>query len=118
MALNSTKSVLIPMISDAFGLHGTQLMQQVIDEHKFDYGVDTKVVGVIFTMWKDQGNQIEHSNKIIRGWGPEKVFRAKISQNEWYKVANGKRLNIWDTPAHSETKAEFDTFVNEFLDKC
>lgn len=118
MALNSAQSVLIPMISDAFGLHGTELMQQVINEHKYDFGIDTKVVGVVFTMWKNQQNQIDHSNKIIRVWGPNKVFGAKISQNEWYKVANGKRLSIWETPAHSETKAEFEAFVTEFLEKC
>ncbi|WMW79639.1 ParA family protein [Undibacterium cyanobacteriorum] len=118
IALNTTKAVLIPMISDSFGAYGTKLMKQVLEEHENDYGFEPKVIGVIFTMWdKNQQNQITQSNEIIKGWDSGKLFRSRISQNNWYRVANGKRTSFLTTPANNEAKIEFITFVNEFLAK-
>lgn len=118
IALNTTQSVLIPMISDSFGAHGTALMKQVLDEHLYDYGVSPKVVGVVFMMWEDQQNQIDQSNEIIKSWTAGTVFRSRISKNNWYRVANGKRTTIWNTPAGSNYKKEFDNFVTEFIAKA
>ncbi|MGB0218814.1 MAG: ParA family protein [Sinimarinibacterium flocculans] len=118
IALNTARAVLIPMISDSFGTHGTALMKQVLDEHEHDFGFRPKVIGVVFTMYQSQANQIAQSNDIIKGWGTDNVFRARISQNNWYKVANGKRKAIWETPATKAYKAEFDEFVAEFEAKA
>lgn len=118
VALNTTQSVLIPMISDSFGAHGTALMKQVLDEHKYDYGVSPKVIGVVFMMWENQDNQITQSNEIIKSWTPGAVFRSRISKNNWYRVANGKRTTIWHTAAGGEYKKEFDNFVSEFIAKA
>ena len=93
-------------------------MKKVLSEHEYDYGILPKVIGVVFTMWNGQRNQVDHSNKIIKGWKTDQVFRAKISQNEWYKVANGKRISIWNTPAMSKYKKEFTAFVDEFIAKA
>jgi chromosome partitioning protein len=118
VALNTTQSVLIPMISDSFGAHGTALMKQVLEEHAYDYGVSPKVIGVVFMMWENQNNQVTQSNEIIKSWTTGKVFRSKISKNNWYRVANGKRINIWNTAAGSEYKKEFENFVKEFIAKA
>lgn len=118
VALNTTKAVLIPMISDSFGAHGTELMKQVLDEHEYDYGLKTKVIGVVFMMWDGQVNQITQSNEIIKSWPLNTIFQSKISQNKWYRVANGNRDVIWNTPAHTSTKQEFEDFVNEFIAKA
>jgi len=118
VALNTTQSVLIPMISDSFGSHGTALMKQVLDEHKYDYGVAPKVIGVVFMMWENQDNQITQSNEIIKSWTTGAVFRSRISKNNWYRVANGRRTTIWHTAAGGEYKKEFDNFVNEFIAKA
>jgi chromosome partitioning protein len=118
VALNTAPTVLIPMISDSFGSHGTELMKQVLAEHKHDYGVDPKVIGVVFTMWDGQVNQVTESNKIIQSWPPNTIFNAKISQNKWYRVAQGKRQMFWDSPAHQDAKAEFEDFVKEFVNKA
>lgn len=117
VALNSTRAVLIPMISDSFGTHGTELMKQVLSEHKYDYGNEVKIIGVVFTLWENQDNQINPSNAIIKSWPANTIFRTRISKNNWYRVANGKRTSIWSTPAAAETKRQFDDFVKEFLDK-
>lgn len=118
IALNTTQSVLIPMISDTFGAHGTALMKQVLEEHKYDYGVSPKIIGVVFMMWENQQNQIDQSNEIIKSWTAGSVFRSRISKNNWYRVANGKRTTIWNTPAGATYKTEFDNFVNEFIAKA
>lgn len=114
VALNTTRAVLIPMIAETFGAHGTSLMKQVLDEHKYDFGFEVKVVGVAFTMWEDQTDQFSHSNNIVTKWPPGTVFRSKISKNNWYRVSNGKRETIWHSKAHQKTKDEFEDFVTEF----
>lgn len=115
VALNSSKSVLIPMIADSFGAHGTRLMKQVLDEHEHDYGVRARVVGVVFTMYQaNLRTQVYQSNEIIKAWGPDLVFSTKIRKNEWYRVAAGRREALWSTPAHADAKKEFDDFVAEF----
>lgn len=115
IALNSCGAVLIPMISDSFGKHGTDLMKQILDEHRHDFGVDVAVVGVVFTMKQDNSNHRSTVNEIVRKWGPESVFKAGISKNEWYKVANGQRIPFSQSQAHSEPKAELASFVEEFI---
>jgi len=118
LALNATKAVMIPVMSDSFGVYGVELMKHVLAEHKFDYGVDINIIGLVFTMWKE-ASQEQHtrSSEIIKSWGFANTFRTKISANDWYKIANGNRQNIWNTPAHKKYKAEFDEFVVEFLKK-
>lgn len=118
MALNTARSVLIPMISDSFGAYGTKLMQQVLKEHKYDFGFQPAVIGVIFTLWESQANQVLYSNDIINNWAAGTVFRAKIARNNWYRVANGKREHIWDSQAHAACKREFEEFVDEFVSKA
>jgi chromosome partitioning protein len=116
LALNATKAVLIPAMADSFGIYGAKLMKQVINEHEYDYGTTIKNVGLVFTMWKDTSStQLAWSNDIIKTWGLPDTFKTHISQNDWYKIANGKRISIWDTSAHSAIKREFDSFVEEFL---
>ena len=118
IALNTTKAVLIPMISDSFGVHGTDLMNQVLKEHKDDYGLEVKVIGVVFTMWEQQINPTIQSSKIIKGWPPNTIFNTKISKNNWYMVANGKRKAIWNTPASAIFQKEFDAFVTDFIKRA
>ncbi|PPU20608.1 ParA family protein [Xanthomonas arboricola] len=118
IALNTAKAVLIPMIADSFGAHGTNLMKQVLAEHKHDYGISPVIVGVVFTMYaSDISSQRTMANEIIKEWGPQSVFRTKIRKSEWYRVAAGKRTAIWNTPAHAETKNEFEEFIEEFIEK-
>lgn len=112
MALNSSKGVLIPMIADSFGVWGTNLMKQVIDDHKAEFGVGPSKIGVVFTLWEDQVHQRAFRNKIVAEWGPSDIFSTKISKNNWYRIANGKREGINSQP--SSVKAEFNSFLAEF----
>jgi len=118
VALNTAKAVIIPMIADTFGAYGTKLMKTVLEEHEHDFGITTKVVGVVFTMWDGNANQVQQSTEIVREWTAANVFTAKISKNEWYKVANGKRQPIWETSAHTKHRKEFEEFVDEFEKKA
>jgi len=116
IALNTCRAVLIPMISDSFGKHGTDLMKQILEEHKYDYGVDVSVVGVVFTMRKPHSTtQIDTEREIIVKWGSDKVFRQTISQNEWYRISNGQRTAFADSKAHAAPKRELGNFVEEFV---
>ena len=118
LALNATKSVLIPVMSDPFGVYGVELMEHVLEEHKHDYGVDVKVAGLVFTMWNAaHRHQLEFSTNIIKKWGSKYTFKTKITNNAWYKVANGQRGEIWNTAAHSNVKDEFEEFVEEFISR-
>ncbi len=115
IAFNSAKAVLIPMLADSFGLFGTTLMLSALDEHNDDFGFKPRVIGVVFTLWRDTATQLHNSNEIIKNWPTDAVFPARISHNDWYKVANGKRQQIWDTPASQAVKNEFTGFVDQFL---
>ncbi|MDZ7864096.1 ParA family protein [Acidovorax sp.] len=117
IALNTCRSVLIPMISDTFGMHGTDLMQQILEEHKHDFGVDVKVIGVVFTMVKDGANQRATERKIVGKWGSDVVFKQSISHNDWYKVANGERKPFTATRAHGGAKDELNNFVDQFIER-
>lgn len=114
IAFNSAQHVLIPMLSDSFGQFGTELMKQALEEHRLDFGAQPNIAGVVFTLWKATADQLRHSNLIVKAWPANAVFTERISHNDWYKVANGKRQMIWNTPAHAPTKSEFDRFVAEF----
>lgn len=117
VALNTTRAVLVPMISDSFGAFGTELMRQVLDEHKYDFGFEPKIVGVVFTMWDGQVEAVTQSNEIVKNWPPLTIFRSRITRNNWYRVANGKRTTIWHSKAHKIYKEEFINFVKEFESK-
>ena len=116
VALNTCAAVLIPMIPDSFGRHGTDLMKQILEEHKHDYGVETKIVGVVFTMRNaDSSTQYTTEREIIAKWGSNSVFRTSISRNEWYRISNGERKPFSKSKANYAAKAEFDSFVDEFI---
>lgn len=117
VALNTTGAVLIPMIADSFGAYGTELMGQVLKEHKYDFGVEPKVIGVVFMLWDGQQNQVTQSNEIIKKWPHGTVFQSKIRESKWYRIANGRRSAIWNTPAHKDVEAELKSFVDEFVSK-
>jgi chromosome partitioning protein len=113
MALNTSDGVLIPMISDSFGEWGTNLMRDVLDDHKEEFGVVPQKIGVVFTMWEDQVDPQNFKSKIVGIWGPGVVFQNSIAKNNWYKVANGKRQAIGQV--NSAPAAEFQLFFNEFV---
>ena len=118
LALNATESVLIPVMTDSFAIYGVQLLKFILKDHKDDFGIEAKIVGLVYTMW-DRAlpkYQTEFSSKIATEWG-QTTFQTKISRNEWYKVANGNRTTIWHSAAHKPYKDEFDAFVAEFLTK-
>ncbi len=119
LALNATTAVLIPVMADSFAIYGVKLMKQILEEHKEDYGVDINVIGLVFSMWnrRESVNQTTFSNKIIKEWGLS-TFRAKIWNTAWYKIANGQRKCIWETPTHYDVKDEFERFVREFINKA
>jgi chromosome partitioning protein len=119
LALNATKAVLIPVMADSFAIYGVKLKKQILEEHKEDYGVDVKVIGLVFSMWntREPVNQTTFSNKIIREWGLS-TFRTKIRATDWYKIANGKRKYIWDTRTRWDVKDEFERFVGEYINKA
>ncbi|KHD09407.1 hypothetical protein PN36_28370 [Candidatus Thiomargarita nelsonii] len=117
LALNATGAILMPVMADSFGVYGVQLMKHVIEEHQYDYGVDIKVVCLLFTMWEsDKKHQNSFMNQIRKEWNLQ-TFNTKISKSDWYKIANGKREMIWESSAHQALKAEFEAFVEEFLQK-
>lgn len=117
IALNTCRTVLIPMISDAFGKHGTDLMKQILDEHKHDFGVDVRVAGVVFTMVTKGQNQLGTRREIVGKWGSDVVFKASISHNDWYKVSNGERKSFKQTSASEDKKQELDDFVDQFIER-
>lgn len=113
MALNTSTGILIPMIADSFGVWGTNLMKKVIADHLAEFNKAPAKTGVVFTLWEDQGHQRGFSNRIVAEWGPENIFNTKITKNNWYKIANGKREGIMAQPTN--VKIEFRTFLNEFI---
>jgi chromosome partitioning protein len=116
LALAATGSILIPVMADTFGINGVDLMKQVIEEHKLDYGQEIKIIGIVITMFdKNKTNQVRSSTEIIKLWGSDKTFKGKISKDEWYRVANGKRINLWNTS--SPHTREFEDFVEEFISR-
>jgi len=113
MALNSSQGVLIPMIADSFGVWGTNLMKEVLNDHKSEFGGGPDRVGVVFTIWEEQQHQRDFRANIVRMWDPQDVFQNKISKSNWYKIANGKRQSVSQT--RSTEGVEFNNFLNEFI---
>jgi len=113
MALNSSQGVLIPMIADSFGVWGTNLMKQVLADHKAEFGTAPTKVGVVFTLWEEQANPRQSKTKIVAQWGPKEVFNQQITKNNWYKIANGKREGISNVNANASS--EFTSFLTEFI---
>lgn len=113
MALNSSQGVLIPMIADSFGVWGTNLMKQVLIDHKGEFGTAPSKTGVVFTLWEEQVHQQKFGNQIVAQWGPSEVFRSKIKKSNWYKIANGKREGV--STVNAAASSEFTVFLNEFL---
>lgn len=116
VALNTCGSVVIPMIPDSFGKHGTDLMKQIMDDHKYDFGKIIKVIGVVFMM-KDpkSSTQRQTDRAIVLLWGSDQVFKTSISENEWYRIANGEGKPFSQSGAHSGPKIELMKFVDEFI---
>jgi chromosome partitioning protein len=113
MALNTVDGVLIPMIADSFGVWGTNLMKEVLVDHKSQFGKTPQHIGVVFTLWEEKSHQRAFKTKIVGQWGPQEVFQASIAKNDWYKIANGKRVGITD--ANAAAGVGFDAFLTEFM---
>jgi chromosome partitioning protein len=113
LALNATKAIVIPMIADFFGIHGTKQMIEVLEEHDYDYGEKIEIVGVVFTLWKKRSNaeQTNYLNQIIAEWklwnSAINIFDTKIIDDKKYKVINGQQPH--------QNPPGFDNFVHEFL---
>ena len=119
VALNTCGAVLIPMIPDSFGKHGTDLMKQILEEHKHDYGNEIKVIGVLFTMKNpNSSTQYATEREIVLKWGSSHVFHTSISHNEWYRIANGERKPFSLSKAQSGPKIELAKFVDEFISRA
>lgn len=118
LALNATEAVLIPVMADSFAIYGVKLMKQIIEEHEEDYGIDIKIVGLVFIMWDktEPSNQTNFYQKIIKEWG-RSTFRTKISKTDWYKISNYKGLGIWNSASHLNIKKEFEEYAAEFVKK-
>jgi chromosome partitioning protein len=126
LALNATKQVLIPMIADPFSIHGTKLMQHVLKEHLYDYGVEVKVIGVVFTLLapnplsaKENANVI---NEITALWDKGDIFATTISKSKLYQtfkylIDEGGDLDLMSAKSYHAQKQEFKEFVEEFLGK-
>jgi len=127
LALNSSKQVLIPMVAEPFGVHGTTLMKRVLEEHEYDYGSKVTVAGVVFTMWKTAKPKYAQTAEqdIKDEWGATYVFNQKISNDDNYKIINGKNfegengnIDVMESGLVRTGKdKEFKEFVKEFLQR-
>ncbi len=129
LALNATRQVLIPMVADPFGVHGTKLMKHVLDEHEHDYGVKVNILGVIFTLWKTHMPVYAQNAELIiehgwRAYSSVYIFNSRISNDDNYKIINGKNfdgangnIDLMKSGLHQSKKNEFKKFVDEFLSK-
>jgi len=117
LSLNAAKKILVPVMADVFAVYGVDLTKDVIEQHKEDYGVDTKVIGLVFVRYEsDKANQREYKSKVVGKWG-RTTFTASIRNNDHYKISNGQRKDISRSAAHQEVKDEFEQFTNEFIEK-
>ena len=118
LALNATKTILIPVMTDKYGLYGVELMKYIIEEHQEDYGIEIKTLGIIFTKYqKDDTSAIKLSNSIIKAWGKE-TFKTSIRNSKSYIVIDGKREAIFKKAyVRDEVRDEFENFVKEFEEK-
>lgn len=129
LALNATDKILIPMKAEKFAVHGTKLMQRVLEEHDEDFGTELKkngVLGVVFTMWpRNPSNADKNSlTTISAAWG-NSVCPHKIGEAEQFKIANGladdgkdfSLAKITGRGLKQEVKHEFEAFVDWFCNK-
>jgi chromosome partitioning protein len=117
LSLNAAKKILVPVMADTFAVYGAQLTQEVITQHKEDYGVDISIIGLVFVRYDEKKvNQQEFKSKVVAAWGGT-TFTTSIRDNDFYKISNGKRTDIFHSAAHHEVKEEFDAFTDEFIIK-
>jgi chromosome partitioning protein len=117
LSLNAARKILVPVMADTFAVYGVELMLEVLRQHKEDYNVDVFIIGLVFMRWEEKkSNQQDFKEKIVAAWG-ETTFRTPIRNNDWYKIANGRRTDISQSAAHEEVKQEFNAFTREFIEK-
>lgn len=117
LSLNAAKNILVPVMADVFAVYGVDLTKGVIEQHKEDYGIETKVIGLVFVRYEsDKANQREYRSKVIGQWG-RTTFTTSIRNNDHYKISNGQRKDISRSAAHKEVKVEFEEFTKEFVEK-
>jgi chromosome partitioning protein len=117
LSLNAAKKILVPVMADVFAVYGVDLTKEVIEQHKDDYGVDTKVIGLVFVRYKsDLATQRDYKSKVVGKWG-RATFTASIRNSEHYTISNGQRRDISRSEAHQDVKEEFEEFTKEFIAK-
>jgi len=117
LSLNAAKKILVPVMADVFAVYGVDLTKDVIEQHKEDYGVDIKVIGLVFVRYElDKANQREYKSKVVGKWG-RATFTESIRNNDYYKISNGQRKDISRSAAHQDVKDEFEKFTKEFIEK-
>jgi chromosome partitioning protein len=117
LSLNAAKRILVPVMADVFAVYGVKLTKEIIEQHKQDYGFETKIVGLVFVRYKEKmANQRDFKADVIEEWGTTS-FKESIREDENYKIANGKRIDISRSAAHQEVKDEFEAFTKAFIEK-
>jgi chromosome partitioning protein len=117
LSLNAAKQVLVPVMADTFAVYGIELLEEVIQQHKEDYNVEVSIIGLAFVRYDEtKANQQKFKSDIVAAWGGT-TFKNTIRDSEFYKIANGKRIDIAHTAAHQPTKDEFYEFTKEFIEK-
>jgi cellulose biosynthesis protein BcsQ len=117
---------LIPMTADPFSIHGTELMQRVLKEHLYDYGVEVKVIGVVFTSLAPNPLSVIENAKVINEitalWDKGDIFVTKISKSKFYRTFKyltdeSGDIDLMSAKSYHAQKQEFREFVEEFLGK-
>jgi len=117
LSLNAAKDILVPIMTDTFASHGIELLQEVIEQHKEDFDVHVNIIGLVFMRWRsDKANQADFKADLVKKYG-SLTFETPIRDSEWYRIANGRRVDIRHTGAHEDCTGEFAKFVEEFLER-
>lgn len=117
-ALTASGGVIIPLQADAYSLQSLPLMFEVIDTVRGYANKKLKVEGLLITRYNGRANlsrdMLSTLQKAAEHYGT-RLFDTQIRECTAIKEAEALQLNIFDYAPRSNGAADYNAFIEEFL---
>ena len=116
-----TDKIIIPTTADAFSIQGLLQYSELLEELKtaFEDNLHFKVAGILITRYSDRttiSRTLSDSLHDVAGHLNTKVFNCKIREAVAVRESSLARQDIFTTHPSAAVTADYDKFIDEFLE--
>ena len=117
-ALTAADTVVIPLTSDRFGLHGLVQLGETINDIKEFTNPGLKVAGLLLVKYRGKTTLAKAVDETLPEYAEllaTKIFDAKIRESIDARKAQAVQRGLYDFAPYCTTARDYDKFIDELL---